>query len=147
MDPYFESRQAEILIYKEKLKKHNVIIDKTNMMFLDFTLDILDYLATEDPAHLDELCEYNIMTMHKEFEAIIYSDTINEKAQAILLMFFLRIAKEMDVKYDKIESEDLKSLYAIMTSKDFKYPTYIGSQKKFMLDKMPENIKRMLYFK
>jgi hypothetical protein len=34
-----------------------------------------------------------------------------------------------------------------MTSKDFKYPSYIKSQKEFALENMPENIKRMLYLK
>ena len=147
MLPYFETRQADILAYKEKLNKNNIIIDKTNLMFLDYILDISDYLGTEKPTKLDELCEYNILTMHKEFEDIIYKDAVNEKAQSVLLTFFLRIAKEIDVKYDTIENEDLKSLYAIMTSKDFKYPDYIGSQKNFALDKMPANIKRMLHLK
>lgn len=79
--------------------------------------------------------------MRKEFEGVIYSDVVNEKAQAILLTFFLRIAKEMEIKYKKIENENLEKLYALMTSKDFRYPSYIKDQKNFALESMPENIK------
>jgi len=147
MLPYFEQRQADILIYKDKLDKNNIIIDKTHKMFLDLILNILNYLATEEPQKLDELCEYNILTMHKQFEEVIYSNTVNEKAQSILLTFFLRIAKEIDVKNNAIENEYLQELYTIMTSKGYKYPDYVGSQKDFALDKMPANIKRMLHLK
>ncbi|PHS59197.1 MAG: hypothetical protein COB17_01355 [Sulfurimonas sp.] len=147
MHPYFKDIQADILVYKEKLDKNNMIIDKTNLMFLNLILNILDYLGTYEADILDELCEYNILTMHQQFEDVIYSDAINEKAQSVLLTFFLRIAKEIDVKYKKIENEDLKNLYTIMTSKDFKYPDYIGSQKNFALEKMPANITRMLQLK
>lgn len=144
---YFKDIQPDILAYREKLDKNNVTIDKTNLMFLNLILDILNYLGTEDSDKLDELCEYNIMTMRKEFENVIYSDAVNEKAQSILLTFFLRIAKEMEIKYKKIENENLERLYALMTSKDFKYPSYIKDQKNFALESMPENIKRMLYLK
>jgi hypothetical protein len=85
--------------------------------------------------------------MRQQFEDVIRGNAVNEKAQGVLLTFFLRIAKEMEVKYKKIENEHLGKLYAIMTSKDYKYPSYIGSQKNFALDKMPENIKRMEYLK
>jgi len=147
MLPYFKNKQSEIIIYKEFLDKNNIVIDKTNKIFLDLILNILNYLGTENPEKLDELCEYNIMTMHEQFEEVIDGDIINEKAQAVLLTFFLRIAKEMDIKYKVIENEDLSKLYTMMTSKDFKYPSYIGTQKNFALEKMPQNIKRMLYFK
>lgn len=144
---YFKDIQPDILAYREKLDKKNVTIDKTNLMFLNLILDILNYLGTEDAGKLDELCEYNIMTMKSEFESVIYGNAVDEKAQLVLLTFFLRIAKEMDVKYKIIENEHLKRLYETMTSKDFKYPSYIGSQKEFALDKMPSNIKRMLWLK
>ncbi len=147
MLPYFKDRQADILKYKDYLDKNNTIIDKTNMMFLDLILNILNYLGTEDADKLDDLCEYNILTMNKEFEGVIYNNIINEKSQATLLTFFLRIAKEIEVKNGEVESEYLEKLYSIMTSRDFKYHDYIGSQKSFALEKMPENIKRMLYFK
>jgi len=147
MLPYFTTKQTEILTYKEILDKNNVVIDKTNKIFLDLILNILDYLGTENPEKLDDLCEYNIMTMHEQFEEVIEENTINEKAQAILLTFFLRIAKEIDTKYETIENKDLSKLYTLMTSKGFKYPSYIDTQKNFALQKMPENIKRMLYFK
>lgn len=147
MLPYFKPLQADILNYRNKLDENNVVIDKTNKMFLDLILNILDYYASESPDKLDDLCEYNIMTMHEQFEEVIYGDAVNEKAQSILLTFFLRSAKEMDIKYKAIENEDLQKLYTMMTSRDFKYPSYISAQKNFALDKMPENIKRMLYFK
>lgn len=147
MLPYFKERQDDIMAYKQHLKKNNMVIDKTNMMFLNLTLNILNFLATEDAEKLDDLCEYNILTMHKEFEAVVYNNTINEKAQAVLITFFLRIGKEIKVKYDKIENKYIKELYDILTAKGYKYPDYIGSQKNFALEKMPANIKRMLYLK
>lgn len=147
MLPYFKNKQEEILAYKEYLDKHNVVIDKTNKMFLDLILNILNYLGTENPDTLDELVEYNIRTMHQEFEAVIEDNDITEKAQGILLTFFLRMSKEIDTKYSKIENEYLAELYRLMTSKNFKYPSYISFQKNFALEKMPQNIERMLYFK
>jgi len=147
MLPYFKPIQADILNYKNKLDENNVVIDKTNKIFLDLILNILDYLANENPEKLDNLCEYNIMTMHEQFEEVIYGDAVNEKAQAILLTFFLRVAKEMEIKYEVIQNEYLLELYILMTSKDFKYPSYVSTQKNFALEKMPQNITRMLYFK
>jgi len=147
MVPYFKQIQADIVIYKDNLCKNNVTIDKTNLMFLNLIVNILEYFATEDANKLDEMCEYNILTMGEEFEAVIHGDAINEKAQAVLLTFCLRVANEMEVKYQTIENEYLQELYTIMTSKGYKYPDYIGSQKNFALDKMPENIKRMEYLK
>jgi hypothetical protein len=144
---YFKDIQPDIVAYREKLDKNNVTIDKTNLMFLNLILDILNYLGTEDADKLDEKCEYNIMTMKSEFEGVIYGNAVDEKAQSVLLTFFLRIAKEMEIKYKNIENEHLKKLYEIMTSKDFKYPSYIKSQKNFALENMPDNIKRMLWLK
>jgi len=147
MEPYFSKIQPDILIYKDKLCKNNIAIDKTNRMFINLLVKILGYFATEDANKLDEQCEYNILTMKTEFNTLIYSDKVDEKAESILITFFLRIAKEMEIKYQTIENEHLKELYDIMTSKDFKYPDYIGTQKSFALDKMPENIRRMEYLK
>lgn len=144
---YFKDIQPDILAYREKLDKNNVTIDKTNLMFLNLILDILNYLGTEDANKLDELCEYNILTMREEFNSVICGNAVDEKAQSILLTFFLRIANEMKIKYQKIENENLCKLYDLMTSKDFKYPSYIKSQKNFALENMPDNIKRMLYLK
>lgn len=145
--PYFKNIQKDILSFKEYLEKHNMTIDKTNKMFLDLILDILEYFGTEDPDKLDELCEYNILTMRKEFENVIYKTSVSEKVETTLLTFFLRIAKEMDVKYQTIENESLSRLYSLINSKDFKLPSYIKSQKVFALDAMPENIRRMLSLK
>jgi len=147
MSQFFKDIQPDILIYKDKLCSNNVAIDKTNRMFIELLVKILGYFATEDAEKLDQQCEYNIRTMRKEFDPLIHSDRVDEKAVSILITFFLRIAKEMEVKYKTIENEQLRELYTIMTSKDFKYPDYIGSQKSFALDKMPENIARMEYLK
>lgn len=147
MVAYFKDAQSDILAYREKLQKHNMVIDKTNLLFLNLILDILEYLGTEDGDKLDELCEYNVLTMRGEFDEVIKGDAINEKAQAVLLTFFLRIAKEMEIKYKVIENEHLKKLFSLVTSKDYKYPSYIKSQKNFALENMPDNIKRMLYMK
>lgn len=146
-EKYFENIQKDILIYRDYLREHNVVIDKTNKIFLELILDILGYLGSEDPSKLDEVCEYNILTMKKEFESVIYSTLVDEKRQAILLIFFLRIAKEMEVKYKTIENEYFKKLYTLLTSKDYKYPSYIKDQKEFTLENMPDNIKRMQYLK
>ncbi len=147
MTPYFKSRQADIAAYADKLSKNNMAIDKTNQMFIELSVKILKYLASEDPDKLDMQCEYNVLTMGKEFENVIRGDSVGEKVQTVLLTFFLRIAKEMDVKYNKIDNEYLQELFDIMTSKKYKYPNYIGSQKEFALEKMPSNIKRMEYLK
>ncbi|MFA5461395.1 MAG: hypothetical protein WC274_04875 [Sulfurimonas sp.] len=147
MVTYFKDAQSHILAYRIKLQEHNMVMDKTTLLFLNLILDILEYLGTEDPDKLDELCEYNVLTMRGEYDAVIKGDSVNEKVQATLLIFFLRIAKEMDIKYKNIENEHLKKLYTLVTSKDFKYPSYIKSQKVFALESMPENIKRMLYMK
>lgn len=144
---YFREKQPQILLYREKLKKNNMVIDKTNLLFLNLILDILHYLGTENPEKLDELCEYNVLTMRQEFENVIYNDAVNEKAESVLLTFFLRIAKEMDVKYKQIENEHLQKLFTLLTSKEFKLPSYIKDQKSFALESMPDNIKRMLYLK
>jgi len=144
---YFKDAQSNILAYREKLQQNNMVIDKTNLLFLNLILDILEYLGTEDGDKLDELCEYNVLTMRGEFDEVIKGDAVNEKAQAVLLTFFLRIAKEMEIKYKNIQNEQLKKLYSLVTSKDFKYPSYIKSQKNFALENMPDNIKKMLYMK
>lgn len=146
-EPYFKNIQKDILSFRDYLEEHNMTIDKTNKMFLDLILDILEYFGTEDPDKLDELCEYNILTMRKEFENVIYKTSVSEKVEAVLLTFFLRIAKEMDVKYQTIENESLSRLYSLISSKDYKLPSYIKSQKVFALDAMPENIRRMLSLK
>lgn len=146
-EPYFQNIQKEILFYKEHLEKNNMTIDKTNKMFLDLILNILEYFGTEDPNKLDEMCEYNILTMRKEFENVIYNTSVSERVEAVLLTFFLRIAKEMEIKYQKIENESLAKLYSLITSKDFKLPSYIKDQKEFALENLPDNVKRMLYMK
>ena len=144
MEKYFADKQDSIRRYKKNLESNNVTIDKTNLMFLNL---ILNYLGNENPEKLDELFEYNILTMRKEFDGVVDKNIINEKAQAVLLTFFLRMAKELEVKYSNIENEDMNKLFTIMTAKGYKYPDYIRSQKNFTLDKMPENIKRFLHFK
>ena len=142
MAGFFAPLQEDILKLKEKLSQTNLAFDKTNQMFLQLNLNLLEYFASEDPQKLDIWCEYNIKTMHEQFENIVKNQLTDEKSQGVLLMFFFRIAKEIQVKYSKIENRYLEQLYTIMTSKGYKYPSYIDFQKNFALEKMPENIKR-----
>ncbi|MDX9814740.1 MAG: hypothetical protein WC144_03725 [Sulfurimonas sp.] len=144
---FFADIQQDILTYKDYLDKHNMVIDKTNKMFMDLILNILTYLATTDPDKLDEVYEYNVMTMRDDFLHIIHSTTVDERAEAIFLVFFIRLAKEELLKYNTIENDSLKKLHDAMTSKDYKYPEYVDHQKIFALDRMCENIQRMLRLK
>ena len=145
---FFEPLQENILAYREKLSKEDIVFDKTNKMFLELKLNILEYLGNEeDSEKLDQWCEYNIRTMGNEFAEVINSQVVNDKTKRTLLMFFLRIAKEMEVKYGSIENEYLRELYTIMRSKDYKYPDYITSQKNFTLEIMPDKIEWMEYLK
>lgn len=146
-EAYFSNIQSNILKYKNHLELNNVVIDKTNKEFLTLLLNILDYFATYDAKILDEQCEYNIMTMRDEFESVIYSDAVDEKAQATLLIFFLRIAIEIQTKYKKIENIYLQELHEKMLSKKYRYPSYINDQKIFALDNLPENVIRMMRLK
>lgn len=144
---FFADIQQDILTYRDYLDKHNMVIDKTNKMFMDLILNILTHLATADPDTLDETYEYNVLTMNEEFKNLIHSHITDERAEAILLVFFLRLAKEELIKYKKINNEYLHKLHELMTSKDYRYPEYIDHQKIFAMDCMPENIHRMLRFK
>ena len=142
MSSFFTPIQNDLLNYKEKLEHNNLVIDKTNQMFIELVLNILDYLAKENPDLLDERCDYNISTMGDEFLDVINTQSTTEKAQGTLMMFFSRIAKEMEVKYNEIYNEDLAKLLNIMSQKGYKYPLYINVQKNFTLDRMVEIIKR-----
>ena len=147
MSTFFKPLQANILSFRKNLDEHTVVFDQTNKMFLDLDLNILEYLGTEDGDKLDEWCEYNIRTMGHEVEEVINNQVINDKAQRTLLMFFLRIAKEMEVKYGSIENDHLRELYTIITSNDYRYPDYIKAQKNFALEIMPDKIEWMEYLK
>ena len=142
MEAFFEPIQSEIRTYKKVLQNNNLVIDKTNQMFLELILNILEYLANENPQTLDNRCEYNISTMGDEFLNVIKTQATTEQAQGTLMMFFSRIAKEMEVKYDKVYNEDLEKLLAIVSEKGYKYPLYINVQKNFTLDRMVEIIQR-----
>ncbi len=144
---FFKPLQKNILAFRDKLDAESIVFDQTNKMFLDLDLNILEYLGTEDSDKLDEWCEYNIRTMRQEFTEVINNQIINDKAQSTLLMFFLRIAKEMEVKYGSIENEHLRELYRIITSKEYRYPDYIKAQKNFALEIMPDKIEWMEYMK
>ena len=54
-------------------------------MFLDLNLNILEYLANENPELLDSRCDYNISTMGDEFLEVINSKNTTEQAQGTLL--------------------------------------------------------------
>ncbi len=142
MKSFFKPLQADILSYKDKLEKNNIVCDKTNRMFLDLNLNILDFLGSEDAQKLDAWGEYNILTMGDEFTEVIASGKTNEKAQAVLLMFFLRFAQEMKIKYGAIENASLQKLHAIMTAKGYKYPDYIKAQRDFALERLSILIRR-----
>lgn len=143
MKAYFEEIQEDILHYKERFDVGHVTFDKTNQMFHDLTSDILKYLGTEDPDTLDRICEYNIMTMHEQFEDVISRGVTNEQTQGTLMMFFLRIAKEIEIREGKIKNESLQKLYSIMTAQGYRYPDYIKVQKTFALERLPDIIARM----
>ncbi len=144
---FFSEVQKDILNYRDYLDKHNMVIDKTNKMFMDLILQILDYLATADATVLDEKFEYNIMTMKSDFLSMIHSNVADERTEAHFLVFFLRLAKEELYKYKSIENPSLKKLHDLMSSKDYKYPKHVDHQKIFALDRMCENIDRMLRLK
>ena len=147
MSAFFKPLQENILLFRDKLDEQYIVFDKTNRMFLDLDLNILYFLGNEDGDKLDQWCEYNIRTMGDKFEEIVNGQVVNEKIQRTLLMFFLRIAKEMEVKYGTIENEHLRELYRIMMSKDYNYPSYISSQKNFALEIMPDKVEWMEYLK
>jgi hypothetical protein len=143
MKEYFEEIQEDILHYKERFNIGYITIDKTNEMFRNLSLDILDYLGRGDAEFFDRAFEYNIQTMHEQFEDVISRGVTNEKAQGTLMMFFLRCAEEMFIRDGKIENQSLNKLHSIMTSKGYRYPDYISTQKRFALDKLPDIIARM----
>ena len=143
MKPYFKEMQSTILEYREKFDTNYITIDKTNQMFHDLSLNILEYFGTEDADLLDTLCEYNILTMHEQFDEVVKNNVTNEKAQGTLMMFFLRSAEEIKVRAGKIENESLNKLHIIMTAKGYKYPAYISAQKRFALERLPDLIARM----
>ncbi len=147
MNSFFKSLQADILSYKDKLEKNNIVCDKTNRMFLNLNLNILEFFGSEDAQKLDVWGEYNILTMSNEFTEVIISGKTNEKAQAVLLMFSLRFAEEMKIKYGEIENESLQKLHAIMTAKGYKYPDYIKAQRNFALERLSVLIHHREYLK
>ena len=143
MEAYFEEIQEDILHYKERFDVGYITIDKTNEMFRNLSSEILLYLGTGDAELFDRAFEYNIKTMHEEFEEVIARGVTNEKAQGTLMMFFLRCAEEILIREGKIENEALHKLHSIMTAKGYKYPDYISTQKRFTMDKLPDIVKRM----
>jgi len=146
MQAYFEEIQDDILHYKERFDVGYITIDKTNTMFGNLSSEILHYLGTGDATLFDRAFEYNIQTMHNEFESVIARGVTNEKAQGTLMMFFLRCAEEMLIREGEIKNESLQKLYSIMTAKGYRYPSYIDKQKRFTLDNFPDIIKRMQKF-
>ena len=143
MKAYFEAIQPTILAYREKFDTNYITIDKTNQMFHDLSSRILEYLGTEEPQLLDRIGEYNILTMHEQFEEVVKNSVTNEKAQGTLMMFFLRFAEEVRIREGEIANPDLFKLHTVMTAKGYKYPDYITTQKRFALDRLPDIIARM----
>ena len=143
MKPYFQEIQATILAYREKFDTNYIPIDKTNQMFHDLSSNILEYFGTENANTLDTICEHTALTMNEQFEKVVKGNETNEKAQGILMVFFLRSAQEIKIKAGEIENESLHKLYTIMTAKGYKYPDYISSQKRYALDRLPEVLERI----
>ena len=143
MKPYFKEMQATILEYREKFDTNYISIDKTNQMFHDLSSNILEYFGTEDADILDTTCEHTALTMNEQFENVVKGNKTDEKAQGILMVFFLRAAQEMKIKAGEIKNESLNKLYLIMTAKGYKYPDYILSQKRYALDRLPEVLERI----
>jgi len=145
--PYFKEMQTTILEYREKFDTNYITIDKTNQMFHDLSSNILDYFGGDDAEQLDVMCEHTVVTMHKQFEKVVNGSATNEKAQGILMVFFLRSAQEIMFREGKIENESLRTLHTIMTAKGYKYPDYISSQKRYALERLPEVLERIEKFK
>ena len=143
MKPYFKAMQATILEYREKFDTNYITIDKTNQMFHDLSSNILEYFGTEDADTLDIICEHTALTMNEQLEKVVKGNETNEKAQGILMVFFLRAAQEIKIKAGEIENESLHKLYTIMTAKGYKYPDYISSQKRYAVDRLPEVLERI----
>ena len=143
MKPYFKEMQTRVLEYREKFDTNYITIDKTNQMFHDLSSNILEYFGTEDPEHLDTVCEHTAQTMHKQFEKVVKGSEVNENAQGILMVFFLRAAQEIKIKVGEIENESLLKLYTVMTAKGYKYPDYISSQKRYAIERLPEVLERI----
>ncbi len=143
MKPYFKEMQTTILEYREKFDENYITIDKTNQMFHDLSSNILEYFGTEDAELLDTICEHTALTMNEQFEKVVKGNKTDEKAQGILMVFFLRSAQEIKIKVGEIENESLHKLYTIMTAKGYKYPDYISSQKRYALDRLPEVLERI----
>ena len=143
MKPYFKELQTTILEYREKFDTNYITIDKTNQMFHDLSSNILEYFGTEDADLLDSICEHTALTMNEQFENVVNGNKTDEKAQGILMVFFLRSAQEIKIKAGEIENESLHKLYTIMTAKGYKYPDYISSQKRYAVDRLPEVLERI----
>lgn len=144
---FFEPLQESILHFRVKLENENIVIDKTNQMFLDLNLNLLEFVGTHNPQELDTLFEYSARTMGNEFTKVIQMQSIGEKAQAVLLMFFLRLANENKVRPTPIQNPHLDALYEIMNKGGYKYPPYIQSQRDFANEQVGEKVKRMEFLK
>lgn len=143
MKPYFKEMQTTILEYRKKFDENYITIDKTNQMFHDLSSNILEYFGTEDAERLDTICEHTALTMNEQFEKVVKGNKTDEKAQGVLMVFFLRSAQEIKIKVGEIENESLHKLYTIMTAKGYKYPDYISSQKRYAIDRLPEVLERI----
>lgn len=143
MKPYFKEMQTTILEYREKFDTNYITIDKTNQMFHDLSSNILEYFGTEDTDTLDSICEHTALTMNEQFEKVVKGNKTDEKAQGVLMVFFLRAAQEIMIKVGSIENESLRKLHTIMTAKGYKYPDYISSQKRYALERLPEVLERI----
>lgn len=149
MSGFFKPLQEDILRYRDKIAVLPMAIDKTSRTFLDLTVNILDDLGhLGDTEAFDALCEYNIATTGKNFKEAVVKQAVDRKSMEYLLIFFLRIGKEIEVKRGTLENEHLKKLQTLMTSRAYRFFTnFSDKQIEFAIEIMPEKVRRFEYYK
>lgn len=149
MSGFFQPLQEGILRYRDKIAALPIAFDKSTRIFLDLTVDILNDIGNiSDPGAFDALCDYNISTTGKNFKKAVEELAVDRKNLEYLLVFFLRIAKEIEVKTGKIENEHLNRLTKLMTSREYRFFTvFSDSQIEFAVEVMPEKVRRYEYYK
>lgn len=146
---YFGPLQEDIRKYRDKIAAHPAVVDSTTNTFYDLTVKILDDLGhIDDTDAFDALCEYNINTTGKNFKKAVTDYAIDRKSMEYLLIFFLRIGKEIETRTGSLENENLKRLQELMTSRKFRFFTqFSDDQIEFATEIMPEKVRRFEYYK
>lgn len=149
MSGFFGPLQEDLIKYRDKIAAHPVVFDSAGRTLLDLTASILDDLAhISDTEAFDALCDYNISTTGENFKKAVTDLAVDRKSLEYLIVFFLRIGKEIEVKTGSIENEHLKKLQTLVTSKKFRFFTnFSDAQIEFALEIMPEKVRRYEYYK